>query len=109
MKTSAITRSSGCSRGRPQLWPDPQILLRARHISAKRPGSVPAPMRVIEEGARHRHHVGLTFGDDRFGLLRLENEADRAGWNAGFAPHFLGDGDVVALIARIARIGGDTA
>src|SRR5262244_3811801 len=48
-------------------------------------GRPPAPMGVVEHGARERHHIGLALGDDRLGLLGRGDQADRARRNAGLA------------------------
>ncbi len=85
------------------------ILRRARHVGAERLGGVPAPMRVVEEGARDRHLVGLALGDDRLGLRRRQDQPDRTRDDARLLLHPRRDRHVVAGLGRIARVGGDAA
>ena len=66
-------------------------------------------MRIVEEAARHRHHIGLALRDDRLGVFGLDDQADGARGNAGFLLHARGDRHVVAGLARVADIGGDAA
>src|SRR5476651_2850326 len=93
----------------PQLWTGALILRCACYLGTKRLRCVPTPARVIEHGARKRHHVGLTLRYNGFGLRRRDNQPDRAGGNAGLALHPRCDRRVVAGLGRIARGGGDTA
>src|SRR5512135_1600511 len=46
----------------PKLWASTLILRWPRHFGAERLGRMPAPMRIVEETARDRNHVGLTLG-----------------------------------------------
>ena len=44
-------------------------------------------MRIVEERARHRDHIGFALGNDRLGLFGIDDHADDANRQAGFAPH----------------------
>src|ERR1051325_7446219 len=46
-----------------------RVLRRIIELHAEALRRVPHPARVVEKGARHRHHVGLAFGDGRLGLV----------------------------------------
>ena len=70
---------------------------------------VPAPMRIVEHGARQRHHVRLAAGHDFFGLFRRQNEADRAHGNPRFPPYPFGKRRIVAQRDWIACFRGDAA
>ena len=52
---------------------------------------MPAPARIVEHGAGEPNHIGLAYFDHGLGLLRLGDEADRAGGDAGLAPYALGE------------------
>ena len=87
---------SFASSRRATAWARARVLQRPRDLGAELERGVPAPVRIVEHGAGQRHHVGLAFGDDRFGLLRRGDQADRAGRDAGLALDLLGDRHVVA-------------
>src|SRR5215468_9691507 len=59
------------------------VLLRRAHLTAEFGGGMPTPTRGVEHAAGKRDHVGLAGGDDLLGLLRLGNQADRHGGDAG--------------------------
>src|ERR1019366_2989707 len=103
--------STSAARGgrRPQLGAGARILHRPRHLGAERLGRVPAPMRIVEETARHRHHIGLALRHDRLGMFGLDDKADGTGSNAGFLLDPRGDRHVVARLTRGADVGGDAA
>src|SRR5665213_1612260 len=81
MKTKfAMLPASGGRRGRrPELRADAQILWRPLDLGAERLCGMPAPMRIVEEGARQRHAVGFALRNDGLGLLGLDDHADDAG------------------------------
>ena len=56
---------------------------------------MPAPMRIVEHGARERDHVGLAFRDDRFGSPWGGDETHGAGGDAGLAPDFFGKRNIM--------------
>src|SRR5438874_13557599 len=62
---------------RPQIRPAARVLGRAGYIGAERIGRMPAPARVIEERASERDTIGPPFGDNRLGLMRVGDHADR--------------------------------
>ncbi len=83
---------------------------RAGNLTAQHLCRAPSPMRVIKEGAPHRHHIRFPRSDDLFGLLGARDHADGAGRNPGFAAHAVSKmkvetwglgGDVVNFFAAI--------
>ncbi len=66
-------------------------------------------MGIVEEGTRQRDHVGLAFGDDRFGLARRGDQPDRARGDAGLALDLLREGAVGVRDHGRAGLGGDAA
>src|SRR6185503_1798711 len=81
---SPTRRSKSWSRRPDELRPRPGVVTGARvlrrivELDAEALRRVPHPARVVEEGARHRHHVGLALGDGRFGLFGIRDHPDRA-------------------------------
>src|SRR6516162_10073601 len=61
-------RSIAERRARPDLRRGALVLFGAGDLGAEDMGRAPAPMGVVEHGARERHHIGLALGDDRLGL-----------------------------------------
>ena len=63
---------SAADQGRagPELGARAIILRRARQIHAERIGRVPAPARIVEDGAGERDLVGVAARQDLLGLLR---------------------------------------
>src|SRR6185437_4355877 len=109
-RKTAFSNASHLRRGwRPQLRPGALVLHRTLDLGAERLGRVPAPMRVVEKGARQRHHVGLALRHDVLGLLRCQDEADRAGRNGGLLFHPRCNRDIVAGLGRVAGVGADAA
>src|SRR5471032_3110035 len=56
-----------------------QILRRRLDLRTQPGGRVPRPARVVQHGARHRHHVGIARRQYRLGLFRLGDQADGDG------------------------------
>src|SRR5262249_27264551 len=69
----------------------------------------PAPMGIVEHSPRQGHHIGLTLGDDRLGLLRRGDQPDRARHDAGLALYLLGELDIGISNQDRARVGADPA
>src|SRR5581483_2742407 len=90
-RKTAFSKSRLGRGGRPQPGPGALVLHRAPDLGAERLGGVPAPVRIVEEAARQRHHVGLPFRHDVLGLLRRQDEADGAGRNADLLLDARGD------------------
>ena len=82
---------------------------RTGDVGRQRLRRVPAPMRVVEEGARQRHHIGLAFGDDGFGLFGVRDHADRAHHDADLAAKPLGNRRVVTRAGRRSDLSRRTA
>jgi hypothetical protein len=76
---------------------------------AERDRRMPAPARIVEHRPRHGHHVGLSLGNDRLGLLRLGDQPDHARGDAALALDPFGNRQVVARRRRRPGVGGDTA
>src|SRR5690606_23107628 len=53
---------------RPQLRSNAAILIRPFRLGAEPVGSVPRPMRIVQECARNGHEIRLAFGNDALGL-----------------------------------------
>lgn len=51
-------------------------------LVAERIGCMPAPARIIEKGPRQRDHVSAAVRQNLFSLMRLRDQANRAGRNA---------------------------
>ena len=60
------------------------MLRRVNGIRAERGGGMPDPARVVEKRARQRDATRVAVGNDRFGLVRVDDHADR--------PHYHGSG-----------------
>ena len=70
MRARSGPRALALGGRRPQLRPDAQILLGARHLGAERLRRVPAPARIVEHArAPCATMSALPLGDDRFGLF----------------------------------------
>lgn len=81
---------------RPQGWRRPRILRRIPHLPTQFPRRAPAPMRLVQQCAGQGYEVGLAFGHDTFGLLRIDDQTHGHYRKAGFPPDLGGEGDLVA-------------
>ena len=57
---------------------------------------MPGPMRIVEERASQRDHVGAAFGYDGLRLLGAYDQTDDARGHAGFAANLLGKRYIIA-------------
>ena len=70
------------------------------------------PERVVHKLAPQRDQVGAALGEERFGLVRIDDHADRHGLDLGRGAHALGIGHLEARapvgsgFQRLARVVG---
>src|SRR5258708_7893108 len=76
------------------------ILWRGLDLAAEFGGGMPAPARVVQHAARKRDHIGLARRHDLFGLLRLGDQADRHGGEAGRFLHGLRQRNLISRAER---------
>src|SRR5437868_4087755 len=81
---------TGELRARPLVEARTSVGRRVVDLDAVALSGVPDPARVVEKGARKRHHVRLTAGDHLFGVVDVGDHADRAYLDVGRALHFFG-------------------
>src|SRR6185312_987256 len=63
-------------------------------------GSMNRPMWVVKKLARERDQISLPGAEDLLGVTRFGNQSHRNSLDAGFVPHALRIGDMVARSAR---------
>jgi hypothetical protein len=83
-----------------------------RDFRAKRDRGFPSPARIPKHAARQCNEVGLTGGDDGFGLNGIGDLADGHDGHSGLATDRLGKSNLITrpggdLLALIQAAGGD--
>src|SRR5215472_8225358 len=100
----AATSRADHRRARPQLGRRALILWRPLDVRTQNARGLPTPVRVVEDCAGERHHVGLALGNDSLGLLGADDQSDRARCDAGFAPYPFGQRNIVARRRRVSGV-----
>jgi len=67
------------------------------------------PVGVAQHFACEQHEIGLTFGDDRVGLMRIGDHADGGGGNSRFRADARGEGNLEAGADGDFGVGSETA
>ena len=89
---------------RPQSRCGAPILRRMCDLSAQRKRGVPSPVRIVQECARERHHVGRTFGNNGLRLFGTGDQTHDPRGKASLEPYPAGQRDIIAGLGRDARL-----
>src|SRR5262245_20008972 len=76
-------------------WKDIEIVLDTQF-----PGSMNRPMGIVKKLSRKRDQIRLAVAEYLLGMVRLGNQSDGNGLDAGLATHAIRIGNVIARMAR---------
>lgn len=79
---------------------------RKRDLGAELARGLPYPARIVEERARHGHHVRPSFRDNSICLPGRGDQPDRLRGHAGFVPHARRERHANAIAPGLTRTPG---